>query len=186
MKVILAKSAGFCYGVERAVELAQKTAGECGACWMLGDLIHNSHVVEELNRQGVRKVTDAGELQSGDTVLIRSHGELKHVLDKLENQGVRCVNATCPNVMRIQRLVAAADGDGRRPLIIGDPKHPEVMGVASWCNEPLILAAPAEVQAWLEKSPENRHIRHFPAVFLPAPGNNRWQAPPYALFPDAP
>jgi len=129
MKVILAESAGFCYGVERAVALAQKTAQECGGCRMLGDLIHNAYVVEDLSRKGVRKVTDTGELQAGDTVLIRSHGEIKDVLDEMENRGIRCVNATCPNVMRIQRLVAEANAQGRRPLIIGDPKHPEVMGV---------------------------------------------------------
>ena len=106
--VILAESAGFCYGVKRAVELAQKTAGECQRCWMLGDLIHNTHVVEDLARRGIRKTEDPAALKAGDTVVIRSHGELKSVLDSLEAQGVTCVNATCPNVMRIQKLVAEA------------------------------------------------------------------------------
>ena len=131
MKVMLAESAGFCYGVKRAVELAHKTADEYGGCRMLGDLIHNSHVVEELGRKGIRKVAGTSELQDGDTVLIRSHGELKSVLEELEQRGMRCVNATCPNVMRIQRLVAEADEQGRRSLIIGEPTHPEVMGIAS-------------------------------------------------------
>ena len=98
MKVLLAKSAGFCYGVKRAVELAAKTGEETGGCWMLGDLIHNSHVVEDLARRGVRKTEDPAGLAAGDTVVIRSHGELKSVLDDLEARGVRCVNATCPNV----------------------------------------------------------------------------------------
>lgn len=109
MKVLLAKSAGFCYGVKRAVELAAKTGEETGGCWMLGDLIHNSHVVEDLARRGVRKTEDPAGLAAGDTVVIRSHGELKSVLDDLEARGVRCVNATCPNVIRIQRLVAQAE-----------------------------------------------------------------------------
>ena len=91
--VILAESAGFCYGVERAVELAQKTAGETGGCWMLGDLIHNTHVVEDLARRGIRKTEDPDSLGPGDTVVIRSHGELKSVLDDLESRGVHCVNA---------------------------------------------------------------------------------------------
>ena len=75
MRVLLAESAGFCYGVRRAVELAEKTAGQTGGCWMLGDLIHNAHVVEDLARKGVRKTVDPCLLHTGDTVVIRSHGE---------------------------------------------------------------------------------------------------------------
>ena len=88
MKVILAESAGFCYGVKRAVELAQKTAAETQGCWMLGDLIHNAHVVNDLAARGIRKTEDPSSLGAGDTVVIRSHGELKSVLDTLESQGV--------------------------------------------------------------------------------------------------
>ena len=113
-KVLLAESAGFCYGVQRAVDLAEKTADERGSCWMLGDLIHNTHVVDDLAARGIRKTTDTDSLGQGDTVIIRSHGELKSVLDGLEQRGVRCVNATCPNVVRIQRLVAQAEQEGRR------------------------------------------------------------------------
>ncbi|MCI9579006.1 MAG: 30S ribosomal protein S1 [Oscillibacter sp.] len=109
MRVILAGSAGFCYGVRRAVELARKTAEETGRCWMLGDLIHNTHVVKELESLGIQKVESVDTLQSGDVVVIRSHGELKQVLDRLEARGVRCVDATCPNVRRIQTLAAQAE-----------------------------------------------------------------------------
>ncbi|MBQ8389977.1 MAG: bifunctional 4-hydroxy-3-methylbut-2-enyl diphosphate reductase/30S ribosomal protein S1, partial [Oscillibacter sp.] len=124
MQVILAKSAGFCYGVKRAVDLAETTAAESGSCWMLGDLIHNSHVVEDLARRGIRKTQDAATIPAGETVVIRSHGELKSVIDLLEEHGVRCVNATCPNVSRIQHLVAQAREEGRQPVIIGEPNHP--------------------------------------------------------------
>ena len=86
-------------------------------------------------------------------MIIRSHGELKSVLDALECQGVICVNATCPNVMRIQRLVAQAEQEGRQPVIIGEPHHPEVMGLASWCAHPLIFDGPDAVKMWL-KNPE--------------------------------
>lgn len=157
-RVILAQSAGFCYGVQRAVDLAEKTADEVGTCWMLGDLIHNTHVVEALAARGVRKTADAASLSAGDTVIIRSHGELKSVMDDLERRGVRCVNATCPNVVRIQRLVAQAEAEGRRCAIIGEPHHPEVMGVASWCSDPLIFDGPESVERWLARSPENREI----------------------------
>ena len=88
--VILAKSAGFCYGVRRAVDLARKTAVESGGCWMLGDLIHNANVVGELADAGVRKTTEPETLGAGDTVVIRSHGELKRVLDGLEAGGGLC------------------------------------------------------------------------------------------------
>ena len=114
MQVILAESAGFCYGVKRAVELAQKTAEEPQGCWMLGDLIHNTHVVNDLAARGVRKTDRPEALGAGDTVVIRSHGELKSVLDGLAARGVRCVNATCPNVVHIQELVSQAERrDGR-------------------------------------------------------------------------
>ena len=107
-EVLLARSAGVCYGVRRAVELAEKTAADTGGCWMLGDLIHNTYVVEDLARRGVRKTADPSSLGPGETVVIRSHGERKGVLEALEARGVLCINATCPNVVRIQRLVAQA------------------------------------------------------------------------------
>ncbi|WP_295585280.1 bifunctional 4-hydroxy-3-methylbut-2-enyl diphosphate reductase/30S ribosomal protein S1 [uncultured Oscillibacter sp.] len=156
--VILAQSAGFCYGVKRAVELAQRTAEETGGCWMLGDLIHNTHVVEDLARRGIRKADHPDSLKAGDTVVIRSHGELKSVLDQLESRGVSCVNATCPNVCRIQKLVAQAEQEGRRSVIIGEPHHPEVVGVASWCRNALVFDGPEAVKTWLSEDPKNREI----------------------------
>ena len=155
-RVILAESAGFCYGVERAVRLAEETAADGGRCWMLGDLIHNSHVVEELARRGVCKTAGTHQLTAGDTVLIRSHGERKSVLDELEGKGVRCVSATCPNVVRIQELVAQAEAEGRQPIILGEAHHPEVAGIASWCQNPLVFSGPEEIEAWLEAAPEHR------------------------------
>ena len=157
-EVMLAKSAGFCYGVRRAVELARRTAEGGGNCWMLGDLIHNRFVVEDLARRGIRKTADSALLGPDDTVIIRSHGELKSVLDALEQRGVRCVNATCPNVIRIQRLVAQAEAEGRQPVIIGEAAHPEVAGIASWCLSPLVFDGPESVQAWLDTPESKREI----------------------------
>ena len=157
-RVILAKSAGFCYGVERAVKLAEQTAGECGTCYMLGDLIHNSHVVESLKEKGIRKTEGAGALSAGDTVVIRSHGERKDILEQLDAKGVRCVNATCPNVIRIQKLVAQATEENRQPVIIGDAGHPEVLGIASWCASPLVFDGPDALQRWLDSHENNRKI----------------------------
>ena len=122
-EVRVAKSAGFCYGVERAVKLAEETAREKGGCAMLGSIIHNVHVVAELEALGARQVDSVEEVRPGETVIIRSHGERKEVFDRLEQLGAVCVNATCPNVLRIQQLVAQADREGRcvvLPCMIGD------------------------------------------------------------------
>ena len=158
MEVILAKSAGFCYGVRRAVELAEQTAKERGGCYLLGDLIHNAHVIDELSALGARTVPDASALAPGDTVVIRSHGERKSILDDLSARGIDCVNATCPNVRRIQELVAEAEREGRRAVIIGEPNHPEVMSAASFCERPAVLENPDAVRDWLEKTPDSREI----------------------------
>ena len=157
MKVIQAESAGFCYGVRRAVELAERTAHECGNCYLLGDLIHNAQVVASLERQGARKIADPDLLKPGDTVIIRSHGERREILESLEKRGVRCVDATCPNVRRIQTLAAQAEQEGRQPVIIGDPRHPEVEGIVSWCDHPLVFDSPDAVRKWVSL-PENRKI----------------------------
>lgn len=158
MKVLLAESAGFCYGVRRAVQAAEKTAEESDNCRMLGDLIHNAHVVRDLEEKGVLKTEDIQSLHAGDRVIIRSHGERKDILDALEDRGVECINATCPNVMRIQKIVAQAEENGRQSVIIGDPNHPEVLGVASWCRNPVILDGPEKVRAWLEENPARKDL----------------------------
>ena len=158
MRVIQAKSAGFCYGVERAVRLAEQTAREKGGCVMLGSIIHNAHVVRELEQLGGRCVNSVEEIRPGDTVIIRSHGERKEVFDRLAEVGIQCVDATCPNVQRIQQLVAQADGEGRTPIIIGEEHHPEVIGVASWSRRSMIFETPEKLQKWLDSAPENRHF----------------------------
>ena len=156
MRVIQAESAGFCYGVERAVKIAEQTAREKGGCVMLGSIIHNAHVVHGLEQSGARCVNSVEEVQPGDTVIIRSHGERKQVLDRLAEIGAQCVNATCPNVLRIQRLVAQADAEGRIPLIIGEEHHPEVIGVASWSERSLIFETPEKLKKWLDSDEKNR------------------------------
>ena len=158
MRVIQAKSAGFCYGVERAVRLAEQTAREKGGCVMLGSIIHNAHVVRELEQLGGRCVNSVEEIRPGDTVIIRSHGERKEVFDRLSEVGVQCVDATCPNVQRIQHLVAQADKEGRIPVIIGEEHHPEIIGVASWSGRSMIFETPEKLQKWLDSAPENRHL----------------------------
>ena len=156
MKVIQAESAGFCYGVERAVKLAEQTAREKGGCVMLGSIIHNAHVVRELESLGCRTVESPAQVRPEETVIIRSHGERKQVLEQLEAAGAVCVNATCPNVLRIQHLVAQADEEGRIPVIIGEEHHPEVLGAASWSARSRIFQTPEKLREWLDSDEKNR------------------------------
>ncbi len=157
-QILLAHSAGFCYGVRRAVELAEQAAHTKPNCVMLGSIIHNAHVVEDLNRQGVRRVDCPDELSGGETVIIRSHGEGKAVLDRLREKHACVINSTCPRVLKIQKLVQSAEEEGRKPLIIGDPNHPEVLGVAGWCHRPLIFQTPEEIQNWLEADKNHKNL----------------------------
>ena len=157
MEVILAKTAGFCYGVERAVELAKRTAAE-GSCVMLGSIIHNAAVVQELEALGARTVDDVSQIQPGETVVIRSHGEPVETYRALEEKGARIVDATCPNVARIHQLVAKAEAEGRTPLIIGEAHHPEVLAAASRSPHSVILEGPEELEKWLAERPERRKM----------------------------
>lgn len=158
MQVMMAESAGFCYGVKRAVDMARETAKKCRNSVMLGSIIHNANVVAELEALGMRKVDSWDQVRPGETVVIRSHGERKEVFDRLAAMGAECVNATCPNVLRIQQLVAQAQEEGRTPLIIGEMHHPEVLGAASWSERSVILPGPRELENWLNEEPSRRNM----------------------------
>ena len=118
MKVIQAESAGFCYGVERAVDLARAAAKEHSGCVMLGHIIHNSHVVEELAALGVRKVDSVEEVREGETVIIRSHGEKKETFQRLAQLGATCLNATCTGIS--DEGVSYRDNEGNEHTIPAD------------------------------------------------------------------
>ena len=111
MKVLQAKTAGFCYGVERAVALAEQTARERGSCVMLGSIVHNEAVIRDLAARGVRQAAGIEDIRPGDTVLIRAHGERREVYEALEQIGARPLDATCPNVRHIRDIVAQAARD---------------------------------------------------------------------------
>ncbi len=156
MRVVLAKSAGFCYGVERAVELAEQTAREKGGA-MLGSLIHNDNVVRELEARGMRQINSPEEARAGEAVLIRSHGERREIFETLAARGAEIVDATCPNVRRTQQLVGEAEGEGRRVVIIGEAHHPEVAAIASRCRDAVVCDAPEALETWWQNgnfSPE--------------------------------
>ena len=158
MKVILAKSAGFCYGVRRAVELAQQAAAGEGPRVMLGSIIHNKDEMARLTALGLGVIASPEEAPPGGTVVIRSHGEGKAVYQALEERGVRVVDATCPNVSRIHQIVAQAEARGRQPVIVGKHDHPEVLAIAGWCRRPVVVSGGEELEEWLKKAPEYRTL----------------------------
>ncbi len=154
-EVILAKSAGFCFGVRRAVELAQQVAQSGQPYVMLGPVIHNDHVIADLEAQGVRCVASLEEVPPGCGVIIRSHGEGKAVYDQLAAMGCPVADATCVKVAHIHEIVKDASDRGRQVIIIGAPEHPEVKAIAGWCIGAKIFRNVAELTEFLEIWNEN-------------------------------
>lgn len=144
MDVRLAKTAGFCFGVKRAVDTVydqiKKRPGV--AIYTYGPIIHNDEVVKDLRMQGVKVINDEEELKQLDSgvVIIRSHGVSKHIYEILEERNLQCVDATCPFVKKIHRIVEKESAEGKHVVIIGDANHPEVQGIKGWAsNEVTIL-----------------------------------------------
>jgi 4-hydroxy-3-methylbut-2-enyl diphosphate reductase len=134
MKVELAKSAGFCFGVEKAVNTVYEEAKkENEIVYTLGPIIHNEEVVKDMKKRGVEavKIEDLDSLPKG-TVIIRSHGVSREVYNFVKNSGHRVVDATCPFVKKIHAIVSVQSGKGKTVVIIGNPDHPEVMGIKGW------------------------------------------------------
>ena len=134
MSVTVAKSAGFCFGVSRAVELVEQAAAAGKQVVTLGPIIHNRHVVDKFRGLGVQVIDTPEQAQPGQTVIIRSHGVARSVYERLEKRGVEIIDATCPFVKRIHGIVSRAAEEGRLPVIICTPLHPEVEGIAGWCS----------------------------------------------------
>ncbi|MCI5483469.1 MAG: bifunctional 4-hydroxy-3-methylbut-2-enyl diphosphate reductase/30S ribosomal protein S1 [Clostridiales bacterium] len=149
MSVTVAKSAGFCFGVSRAVELVETAAKEGKHTLTLGPIIHNRHVVERFQKMGVQVIEQPEQAQPGDTVIIRSHGVSREVYERLEKQGAEIIDATCPFVKRIHNLVAQAEEAGQLPIIIGTPTHPEVEGIAGWCTRCKVFADAESLEKWV-------------------------------------
>ena len=158
MKVILAESAGFCYGVRRAVELAEETAAKRVPCVMLGSIIHNQDMIDKLASQGLTSVERLEDVPDDHAVIIRSHGESRAVHRALEDRGIEILDATCPNVTRIHKLVTKAEEQGRQPVIVGTPDHPEVLAIAGWCEHPVVVSGAESLEKWLEEDPERRDL----------------------------
>ncbi|MBQ8816680.1 MAG: 4-hydroxy-3-methylbut-2-enyl diphosphate reductase [Lachnospiraceae bacterium] len=140
MEVRLAKSAGFCFGVKRAVEQVYNQAENGKAIYTYGPIIHNEEVVKDLEQKGVSVIDDdsLSSVKEG-TVIIRSHGVEKAVCDRIQEMGLECVDATCPFVKRIHRVVEKESTAGKQIIIIGSANHPEVIGIMGWSSTPAIV-----------------------------------------------
>ena len=147
MRVIVAKNAGFCFGVRRAVELARKEARQRGRVYTWGKLIHNESVIRDLSAEGILPVETLDNLQAGDTLIIRAHGAPPSLFENCAARGIRTVDATCPFVERIHPIVAEAAEKGIPVYIAGKRTHPEVIGTAGWGRgKAVVLETPQEAE----------------------------------------
>ncbi len=147
----VAKSAGFCFGVSRSVELAQKMLEE-GAAYSLGQIIHNDDVVSYLARRGLSVINSPEELPAGTRVIVRSHGVSRAVYEELCSRTDKVTDATCPKVKRIHELVSQATADGCFVVIIGMHGHPEVEAVKGWCSDCVICENADELSVWYDET----------------------------------
>lgn len=148
MNVELAKTAGFCFGVKRAVDTVyqqiEQYRGE--KIFTYGPIIHNEEVIKDLRSHGVEVLNDEEELKTADAdvVVIRSHGVAKYIYDILEERGITCVDATCPFVKKIHKIVAEKSAEGSYIVIVGNGEHPEVQGIRGWAGEQVTVVQTAE------------------------------------------
>ena len=167
MEVRLADCAGFCFGVKRAVETVYEQL-KCGkTIYTYGPIVHNEEVVRELAEKGVRVLESKEELKQlkaqnteGEnskavTVIIRAHGVAREIYDIMETNGLECIDATCPFVKKIHRIVEKKSEEGYHVIVVGDPKHPEVEGIVGWCRGPVtVLETPEQADKFEKKDGE--------------------------------
>ena len=148
MSVELAKTAGFCFGVKRAVDTVyqqiEQYRGE--KIFTYGPIIHNEEVIKDLRSHGVEVLNDEEELKTADAdvVVIRSHGVAKYIYDIMEERGITCVDATCPFVKKIHKIVAEKSAEGSYIVIVGNGEHPEVQGIRGWAGEQVTVVQTPE------------------------------------------
>ncbi len=147
MEIKVAKSAGFCWGVKRAVNMAVEAVEKGkGKALCLGELIHNRREIDRLKKLGMKFIEDMEELKEGDTVVIRSHGVAPQIVDFLKRKGTQIVDATCPFVKDVHEKAIKLQKEGYPVLILGNPKHPEVIGIAGHVRNPMIINSLSELE----------------------------------------
>jgi 4-hydroxy-3-methylbut-2-enyl diphosphate reductase len=138
MKIHLAKSAGFCFGVRNAITTALETAKSEKSVFMLGDIVHNEAVVKQIQNAGIKKINRLS-CGKGKTLIIRAHGCSRHTLERALKLGYRIIDATCPMVKEIHKIARRLENQGYRIIIIGDKKHAEVTGICGQLNSKALV-----------------------------------------------
>ncbi len=142
MDVIVAESAGFCFGVKRAMDRVYEQINTSdGPIYTYGPIVHNENVVKSLEEQGVRVIESEEEIMqlTRGTVIIRAHGVSRHICQLIEQQGLKLVDATCPIVRKIHEIVSEHSAAGETIVIVGSSTHPEVEGIRGWCEGPSVV-----------------------------------------------
>ena len=147
MKIIIAKDAGYCFGVRDAVNLAYDTADEHGEVYMLGDIVHNENVINDLDKAGAKVVQSIDDVPIDKPLLLRAHGSKRDVWKSAKEKGMKLVDATCPLVHEIHREVKKLSEEGRQIFVIGDHGHDEVVAIADQVPDSIVLANLNEAKA---------------------------------------
>lgn len=146
MIVRRADTAGACFGVKRAFDIAMKTARSDEQVVMLGDIVHNEHVVRKIDEAGVEVMEDLEGVPQGSTLLLRAHGAVPDIYDQAEARGLKIVDATCPMVFEIHDEVKALAAEGYSIVVVGDHGHDEVVGIAGQVEGAVVVANPDEAR----------------------------------------
>ena len=146
MKIIVAKDAGYCFGVRNAVDQAYKTTKEYGDVYMLGHIVHNENVVKDLEISGTKVVDSLDQVPAGKPLLFRAHGTEPNVWEQARKKKLNIIDATCPLVTEIHEEVRRLEQDGRQIIIIGDHGHDEIIGISTQVKDPIIISDAEEAQ----------------------------------------
>ncbi len=146
MKIIVAKDAGYCFGVRHAVDQAYKTTNEHGDVYMLGHIVHNENVVKDLEKSGTKVVDSLDQVPAGKPLLFRAHGTEPNIWKQASQKKLNIIDATCPLVTEIHEEVRRLEKDGRQIIIIGDHGHDEIVGISTQVKNPIIISDAEEAQ----------------------------------------
>jgi 4-hydroxy-3-methylbut-2-enyl diphosphate reductase len=147
MDIIVAKSAGFCYGVKRAIDMAESALKEKHHVYCLGEIVHNKFVIDDLKSKGLKIVKNIDEVPNNKDIILRAHGVTQCEILVCRQNRLNTIDTTCPNVEKIHKIVKEYSENGYEIIIVGDKAHPEVVGTAGWCkNTPTIINTIEEIK----------------------------------------
>jgi len=139
MEIKIAKTAGFCFGVKRAIKMAEEELKKQSVVYSIGNIVHNKHIINELSKKGLVVVENIEDIPDNSTVIIRAHGITKEGIKKCQEKNLEIIDTTCPNVKKVHNLVEKYSQDGYKIIIIGEAEHPEVVGIKGWSTSDTIV-----------------------------------------------